>query len=462
MNLKTWKSPRIIAGLVGVSILTGSFIFYFSTTATAAYIVVNNEKIGLTPSISSGKKLVQETLEEYGQTVNQIAQTKQTIEYQKVRVNRNSLLEEDLTKEELLRKLNPYVEGYALEISGETVAILPHEEDIQTALEEYKSTYTTTDDSKQIITIEISDNISINKIETQPEEIQSPNQVVEMLKAGKQHVQEYTVEPNDSWWLIARKNNMLTQEVLNSNPDLAEDASLQPGQKLKLVSNTPYMDVTLEGKYSTTEIIPFDVTTEQDSTLPSGQSKIKKEGNDGSKIVTYSFIEKNGKTLEKKVLDEQVTQEPVNQVIAKGSKVVIASTPKASPSNLSRGSGRNTGFIWPLRGTITSYYGWRSRGFHQAIDIDGYTGDPIVAAASGKVVEARSAGNYGLMVLIDHGNGIATRYSHASKLLVSPGQTVNQGQTIALVGSTGNSTGSHLDFEVIVNGSPVNPLNYLP
>lgn len=131
-------------------------------------------------------------------------------------------------------------------------------------------------------------------------------------------------------------------------------------------------------------------------------------------------------------------------------------------SAISRGSGKNFGFIWPLRGPITSYFGWRSRGFHSGIDIDGYTGDPIVAAASGKVISAGWNGPYGLSVLIDNGNGISTRYSHASKLLVIPGQSVKQGQKIALVGSTGNSTGSHLDFEVIINGTNLNPLNYLP
>lgn len=459
--MKVWKSPKIIAGILGISVLTGSLINYFASTASAAYIVVNNEKIGLASNVPDAKKLVQEVLEEHGQGVGQIAQTKEKIDYEPVRVERKTLLEESLSKEELRQKIHPYVEGYTLEISGEIVAILAREEDIEKTLEQFKNTYTPSDDSKKIMTIEISESIGSNKVETHPDNIQSPEEIVALLKGGKKSVQEYTVEANDSWWLIARKNNMLTKEVLEGNPDLTEDTPLKLGQKITLVSAAPYLNVISKGEYSATEIIPFDVITETDSSLASGKTKVKKEGNDGSKLVTYSFVEKNGEIVEKTVLDEEITDEPVDQVIAKGKKVVVASAPKASAS-LSRGSGVNSGLIWPLSGPITSYYGWRSRGFHQAIDIDGDTGEPIIAAASGKVVEARSAGNYGLMVLIDHGNGISTRYSHASKILVSPGQTVSKGQTIALVGSTGNSTGSHLDFEVIVNGDHVNPLTYLP
>ncbi|MDI6880631.1 MAG: M23 family metallopeptidase, partial [Desulfitobacteriaceae bacterium] len=85
-----------------------------------------------------------------------------------------------------------------------------------------------------------------------------------------------------------------------------------------------------------------------------------------------------------------------------------------------------------------------------------------VAAAAGTVVSAGWDGGYGKMILIDHGNGVMTRYAHSSQLLVSVGQRVAKGQTIGLVGVTGNTTGPHLHFEVISNGSTLNPLSYLP
>ncbi|MGN0735854.1 MAG: murein hydrolase activator EnvC family protein [Anaerovoracaceae bacterium] len=125
-------------------------------------------------------------------------------------------------------------------------------------------------------------------------------------------------------------------------------------------------------------------------------------------------------------------------------------------------------FTWPCPASryISSSFGnrlhpilkvWK---FHTGIDIGCSAGKDIVAAASGKVIMSKVYGGYGNCVMIDHGGGIVTLYGHASKLLVSEGQTVKRGQTIALVGSTGRSTGPHLHFEVRKNGEYINPMNY--
>ncbi len=100
---------------------------------------------------------------------------------------------------------------------------------------------------------------------------------------------------------------------------------------------------------------------------------------------------------------------------------------------------------------------------HEGIDIDGYSGQPIVASKSGRVISAGDAGDgYGTKVVIDHGGGYTTLYAHQSRLGVSTGASVSQGQVIGYVGCTGSCTGDHLHFEVRINGSPQNPLSYLP
>jgi murein DD-endopeptidase MepM/ murein hydrolase activator NlpD len=121
-----------------------------------------------------------------------------------------------------------------------------------------------------------------------------------------------------------------------------------------------------------------------------------------------------------------------------------------------------TGFMWPLNGAITSYYGPRWGSMHTGIDIDGTTGQPVVASKAGTVVMAAPYSGYGNAVVVDHGGGIQTLYAHLSAFGVSNGQTVSQGQVVGNVGCTGSCTGDHLHFEVRVNGSPVDPLNYLP
>jgi murein DD-endopeptidase MepM/ murein hydrolase activator NlpD len=120
------------------------------------------------------------------------------------------------------------------------------------------------------------------------------------------------------------------------------------------------------------------------------------------------------------------------------------------------------GLIWPVSGPITSPFGPRWGSFHPGIDIGAPTGTPIHAAAAGTVLWCGWESGYGNLVVIDHHNGIATAYGHQSRIDVSCNQDVSQGQVIGLVGCTGFCTGPHLHFEVRVNGTPVDPLGYLP
>jgi murein DD-endopeptidase MepM/ murein hydrolase activator NlpD len=119
------------------------------------------------------------------------------------------------------------------------------------------------------------------------------------------------------------------------------------------------------------------------------------------------------------------------------------------------------GFLWPARGRLTSRFGWRRWRHHDGIDIAAPYGSPIYAARPGRVIFAGWYFAYGRAVIVDHGDGVQTLYGHASQLLVRPGETVNQGQLIARVGSSGRATGPHVHFEVRVNGRAVNPMKYM-
>ena len=120
--------------------------------------------------------------------------------------------------------------------------------------------------------------------------------------------------------------------------------------------------------------------------------------------------------------------------------------------------------VKPMSGTITSRYGVSSRlrkSTHTGLDIAAKTGTPIKVVADGIVTNASYSGSYGNLVKVDHGNGVETWYAHNSKMYVKVGQKVTAGDTIAAVGSTGNSTGPHLHLEIRVNGVHINPQNYL-
>ena len=157
--------------------------------------------------------------------------------------------------------------------------------------------------------------------------------------------------------------------------------------------------------------------------------------------------------------ERALTQEPTIQAGALLPVVAVDASYPAGPKSSPPPSP-----IWPAPGPITSPFGGR-RG-HPGIDIDGVTGDPVVAAEAGTVVLAGAApsgySGYGNVVLIDHGGGIATLYAHLSRVDVAVGQPVQQGQQIGAIGATGAATGDHLHFEIRVDNKPSDPMAWLP
>lgn len=149
-----------------------------------------------------------------------------------------------------------------------------------------------------------------------------------------------------------------------------------------------------------------------------------------------------------------------------GEMRVAASIPAPRAAG-TRDSGRRLRLMWPSRGAVTSPFGWRihplfgTREFHTGLDIAGQSGAPVVAAYPGVVRFVGWKSGYGRLVVLDHGGGLETAYSHLSASTVRPGTRVLQGQEIGRVGSTGWSTGPHLLFEVFENGIPQDPTGYL-
>ena len=448
----SWKSPKFLIGTMTFILVSGSAMVYFNSTASAAYLVVNGQKLGMVSSVTKGQQIVDNILTKRGQVIGKVAKTHDHLEYETVRVKKSELLGV-MSDNELQKVLTSYIDGCALEIGGKQVAILPTQDDVNTLLKTYQDFYTKPSDTHQVKSVVFSESIVTKPVEAQPDQVKLIDQALKELEDGKITSTEYIAQANDSWWLIARKNNMKTKEVLAGNPGMTEDSKIQSGQKIKIVSVSPYLTVTSKGILTSTETIAYDVVTTTDTEIASGKTVVKEQGSVGSKIVTYSYLEKNGQNISKQVEEEKVIKQPVTQVVAKGPVLTAVSMTSAA----SRGSSSSTGIAWPLSGPINSPYGSRWGSFHNGLDIGGVTGSPYSAAASGEVVTAGWGGGYGNMILIDHGNGVMTRYGHSSRLLVSVGQHVSQGQTIGLVGSTGNASGPHLHFEVILNGSTVNP-----
>jgi murein DD-endopeptidase MepM/ murein hydrolase activator NlpD len=154
--------------------------------------------------------------------------------------------------------------------------------------------------------------------------------------------------------------------------------------------------------------------------------------------------------------------EQLLQVSAQLAARINAAQSVSAPSYSSAGDGTvsASGLVWPVSGPVVSGYGWRWGRMHEGIDIAAGYGTPIQASAAGNVIYAGWMGGYGNLIIIDHGNGLATAYAHQSSFVVGGG-SVSQGQTIGYVGCTGHCFGPHLHFEVRLNGGAVDPLGYL-
>ena len=213
------------------------------------------------------------------------------------------------------------------------------------------------------------------------------------------------------------------------------------------------------------ETIKYDTVKQNTATLYKGTKKTMQKGKNGKMQVTELVTYIDSVKTYTATVSEKVITAPVNEIVQVGTK-----------TNAYGGSYSSaTGFIWPTRGAyrVSSHYGYRSASisgwsYHGGIDIvlgsGSSAGIPVVASASGTVTVANSGWRgYGHTVVIDHGNGIKTRYAHMypGSITVRAGQKVYQGQQIGRIGSTGNSTGPHLHFEVLVNGRKVNPYPYI-
>ncbi len=181
---------------------------------------------------------------------------------------------------------------------------------------------------------------------------------------------------------------------------------------------------------------------------------------DRDRLATVQSLKSSALTDTRETREEYLEEV---EALAAQSAALAAAIRAAQEQAGSSGTGQPSaaGLVWPCDGVVVSGFGLRWGRMHEGIDIGCAFGTPNRAAASGTVIYSGWLGGYGNLVVVDHGNGLSTAYAHATTLLVGVGQSVSQGETVSLVGSTGNSSGPHLHFEVRVNGQAVDPLLYL-
>lgn len=287
--------------------------------------------------------------------------------------------------------------------------------------------------------------VELKEVPVEPSELVQPDDLRKKLETGDVQPTKYTVTQGDCVSCIAKKLEIPKQVIYQNNPWIANDM-IKVGQQLDLTVLQPTLAVRTVEKVVENQEIQYETEYQQDESLRLGTTQVLTPGKNGMKKVTIELTKVNGMLEEEKVLDEEIVQEPVKAVAKKGTKVV---------------KGEGTGkFAWPvLSASITSTFGTRWGAFHKGVDLTGNRN--IMASDNGKVVFAGYKDDYGNHIIIDHLNGYSTLYGHLSQINTSVGKIVEKGEKIGYMGSTGDSTGVHLHFEIRKSGSPDNPLKYL-
>jgi murein DD-endopeptidase MepM/ murein hydrolase activator NlpD len=476
--LKSHRTPAAIAvgtaGIITAAVFSG--IYYVkSNTHDIYHVMVDGQEVG---TVSDPQVVKDWLADKRSEVRNEHPNAHMVYEIGEITYRSEKVFKPKPDEQGTLARIDSLAEIYAtgveLKVEGKTIGIVKDlataESIIRTIKEQYipeevkqetpkvmtlsasasAATVEQMDRSEEtggisVESIEIVEKVETNQVVTDPDKIADPEEVLRKLQQSDVKPTIYTVQAGDCISCIAEKFNISKQLIYEKN-DWIEDDMIRVGDQLDLTVEQPLVTVESVELVTETEEIDPPVVYEKDENMPSGKTKVVKEGKSGTKRVTYRLTKQNGLLMKEELVKEEVLIEPEAKVVRKGTKVI------------GEGSGR---FAWPVLGAkLTSSYGKRWGRLHKGIDLVS-SNRSILAADDGKVVFAGVKSGYGNTIIIDHRNGYKTLYGHLSKIGVKVGEVVEKGDKIGVMGSTGQSTGTHLHFEIHKKSAEQNPMKYL-
>lgn len=294
------------------------------------------------------------------------------------------------------------------------------------------------------------ENVEVVQAYVDGDKISTLEEAIEAVTKTSQKSKKYEVVAGDTLGGIAQKNDMSIADIIKLNsasiPD--EKATLRVGDEITISSPEPELSVVRTERRYYEENYDADVIYIDNDEWYTNQTEVLQQPVTGYRKVVADVTYRNAELVNTEILHEDIAVQAVAKIVKRGTKI--------PPT-----------YIHPVWGRISSGFGKRKapkRGastYHKGVDFAVPIGTAVMASCGGTVTRAGWGSGYGYCVYIQHPDGRSTRYGHLSKVLVKAGQTVSQGQKIALSGNTGVSTGPHLHFEILVGGVQVNPLKYL-
>lgn len=457
------KQASIISAVLILTASIGglSTYYYQSNVHTVYHVIVNGKEMGVVDSPDVINKWAESKLkEEQAKHDGLMLKMSDYITYkEETRYKPN--FDNKAALAALSQEANIKVEAVKIVVNGQAVGYAPDQKTADKVLADIKMSFggvAPASKKQSAVAASISDAAKDAKkqvkfketVETKADsapaaQVLDADKLEELLRKGTFKRVVHIVQPGDCIGCIAAKYGIRSQDIYDNNPGITENTVLQLGQEINVTALRPLVTVQVTEEKVQEETIPYTEQTRTNSKMPKGETQVVQQGREGSKNVTYKITRENGQIVSREVLNQQIISNPVPKIVERGTKVIP-----------SRGTGR---FIWPARGYVSSGFGMRWGRMHKGIDIAG--SGSIRAVDNGRVIQAGWNGDYGYSVTVDHGNGLVTLYGHLRSISVDVGDVVPQGKSLGIMGSTGDSTGVHVHFEVHKNGSIQNPSRYL-
>lgn len=495
-----WKQYRAL--LIATCVAMLAFPVAGGMGAMKSYyrILINGQEVGVADSAEHAKQAYQQARLQYNAKSQDLTLMNIDVTYEPAKGRVGELTSQEELTAQLSQQLDEYAEqdhmlAYTLKINNYTVTLSSKEEVLQ-VLEQAQAQYDASDEfivelakstedqelgsmttsvlnaSKTannpalvaaasgenvtatnadpstlgedgILNVDFQEQVQVLETYVPQDQLCDVQTALEGITKEKEENEVYQVQAGDCLSTIADLYGMSTTDLLAINPGMTVDSNLLIGDQVVVMVPKPELSILVDEQATYTENYDAEVQYVDNPDVYVGTNTVLQEASQGERTVTAIINYRNGAEYNRQIMNEVIITEAVPKIVERGTKALPTYIRPTSYGSMSSGFG-------PRWGTT-----------HKGIDWSVPVGTTARASRAGQVVSAGWSGGYGYCVIIDHGDGVKTRYAHLSKILVSSGQYVDQGDSIALTGNTGDSTGPHIHFEVIVNGVPVNPLNYI-
>ena len=371
----------------------------------------------------------------------------QNVTFKQVDARGKSIDTADIAVNKLVYMTDIETEAFGVYDGTELVAVVKSSEDAEQLLEQTMKTLSEPDEGMELVSSEFINPLDIRPVNVLLTSVQSNKAAMEIMTKGGSMEIYHIAEEGETLDDLIRTYGVEPVSIFNED-NTETVTELVQGDKVCIHEVVDPVSVKMVEKGKMKETIPYVTVKKETDEYYKGDTYTKQKGVDGTQIFTGTITKVAGE-----VTDRDGTEDVIKKMKKKIILVGTAERPKTAPTGT---------YGMPIQSyVLSSGFGYRWGRLHSGIDMAAPTGTPIYATDGGTVIRASFYAGYGLCCEIQHEPGRVTRYAHCSQLLVNLGDKVYQGQNIALVGNTGHSFGSHLHFEVILNGSPVNPRPYL-